>query len=300
MPQGPGQLFEVAAAQNKFSLGDLGGSLTQSTFWVVLVYGIAINLQNFGIDQSYVQRYITARSDSAARGSVWLGAMLYLPIGAAFFFIGTALFAFYQVQPDLLPAAVASRPDAVFPHYISTQLPAGLAGLVIAALCAAAMDSNLNCMSTLFLRDIYQRYIRPDASEREAMRVLYFSTFAFGAVCIGAALAMIQIKSALDVWWELAGIFGGGMLGLFLLGRLSPRADGRAGLIGVGFGLVVILWMTLSPKTAWFPEAWRSPFHSLLVIVFGTLAILVGGLLASLFLASRRQVAAESRVPQTS
>lgn len=300
MPQGPAQVFEIATAQDKFSLGDLGGSLAQSTFWVVLIYGVAINLQNFGIDQSYVQRYITARSDRAARGSVWLGAMLYLPIGAAFFFIGTALFAFYQAQPDLLPAAVASKPDAVFPHYISTQLPAGLAGLVIAALCAAAMDSNLNCMSTLFLRDIYQRYIRPEASEREAMRVLHFSTFGFGAICVGAALAMIQIKSALDVWWELAGIFGGGMLGLFLLGRISQRADSRAGLVGVGCGLAVILWMTLSPKTAWFPEAWRSPFHSLLIIVFGTLAILVGGLVASLFLARPRQVAAGARVPQTS
>jgi solute:Na+ symporter, SSS family len=280
MPGGAPEVLSVAAAHNKFSLGSLEGGFGKSTFWVVLVYGLVINLQNFGIDQSYVQRYVTAKSDAAAARSVWLGALLYLPVGAAFFFIGTALFAFYSAQPELLPAGL--KADAVFPHFISTQLPAGLAGLVIAGLCAAAMDSNLNCMATLFLNDLYRRHLRPQASEREAMRVLYASTLGFGLICVGAALAMISIKSALDVWWELAGIFGGGMLGLFLLGRLVPRAGNRAGLAGVTAGIVVILWMTLSPKLAWWPEALRNPFHGLLVIVVGTLTILVTGGLTAL------------------
>lgn len=285
MPEGPGQVFAIATVHDKFSLGRFDSSLAHATFWIVLVYGIVVNLQNFGIDQSYVQRYLTARSDTAARRSVWLGALLYLPIGAAFFFIGTALFAFYQARPELLPAALqgGARPDAVFPYYISTQLPAGLAGLVIAGLCAAAMDSNLNCMSTLFLQDIYRRYLRPHASEREAMRVLHWSTLGFGLIATTAALAMIRIKSALDVWWELAGIFGGGMLGLFLLGLLSRRAGSRAGLAGVGAGVLVILWMTLSPKIAGFPDALRSPFHGFLVIVIGTLTILGVGLSVTLF-----------------
>jgi SSS family solute:Na+ symporter len=292
MPEGPGQLFDVAVAGDKFSLGGFGGTLAQPTFWVVLVYGLVINLQNFGIDQSYVQRYITARSEPAAKSSVWLGALLYIPFSAVFFFIGTALFAFYQVQPELLPATIdaIAKPDAVFPGYISTQLPAGLAGLVIAALCAAAMDSNLNCMATLFLRDFYQRYLRPVVSEREAMRVLHLSTVAFGLVCIFAGLAMIRIKSALDVWWQLAGIFGGGMLGLFLLGRLSSRADSRAGLGGVIAGVVVILWMTFSPNLSALPETWRSPFHGLLILVFGTVTILVVGLAIAMLTGSRRVI----------
>jgi SSS family solute:Na+ symporter len=279
MPGGAAELFRVAEAHEKFSLGDFGASLAAPTFWVVLTYGIVINLQNFGIDQSYVQRYVTAKSLGAAQRSVWLGALLYLPVGAAFFFIGTALFAYYAAQPQSLPPGIGS--DAVFPHFIASALPAGLAGLVVAGLCAAAMDSNLNCMSTLFLNDIYRRYLRPRASERESMAVLYGSTLVFGAICVGAALAMIRIKSALDVWWELAGIFGGGMLGLFLLGRLVRRADGRAGLIAVGCGVLVILWMTLSPKIPGWPAAWRSPFHGFLVIVFGTVTILASGTLAA-------------------
>jgi len=281
IPGGAARVFEIAEADRKFSLGDFGGGVGQATFWVVLVYGLAINLQNFGIDQSYVQRYITAKSDRAAQRSVWVGALLYLPIGAAFFFIGTALYAFYRVSPELLPAGTGA--DQVFPHYISTQLPAGLAGLVIAGLCAAAMDSNLNCMSTLFLKDIYQRYFRPRATEREAMRVLHLSTLVFGAISVGAAWAMIEIKSALDVWWELAGIFGGGMLGLFLLGFMSARAHARAAAIAVAAGVLLILWMSLSPRWTGSLAAWRSPFHGLLVIVLGTAIILVVGLAVTAF-----------------
>ncbi len=281
MPGGPGELMAVASSADKFSLGSPSFDLTRSTIWVVLLYGLVTNLQNFGIDQSYVQRYITARSDADARRSIWLGALLYIPIGAAFFFIGSALFAYYQVQPALLPPNLKS--DAVFPHFIGHQLPPGMAGLVVAAICAAAMDSNLNCCATLYLCDIHRRYFRPGASEGEAMLVLRTTTVVMGTLSTVAALAMIQVKSALDTWWELAGIFSGGMLGLFLLGILFPRAGNRAGFVGALAGVLVILWMTLSPKWDSFPAAWRSPFHNLLVMVFGTLTILTVGAIASRF-----------------
>jgi SSS family solute:Na+ symporter len=160
-------------------------------------------------------------------------------------------------------------------------LPVGLSGLVVAALCAAAMDSNLNCMATLFLRDIYRRYWRPDCSERESMHVLHFSTLGFGVICTIAAIAMIGNKSALDVWWNLAGIFGGGMLGLFLLGRLSARVTNGAAATGVSAGVIVMLWMALSPQAGWLPQGLRNPFHPLLTIVFGTVAVLVVGALVA-------------------
>ncbi|MCS6863437.1 MAG: hypothetical protein NZT92_24285, partial [Abditibacteriales bacterium] len=115
MPAGPSQIFRIATEHHKFSFGSFGASISTSTFWVVLAYGIVTNLQNFGIDQAYVQRYITARSDRDAGRSVWMGALLYIPISALFFFIGTALFAFYRAQPDLLPPD--TKPDHVFPHF---------------------------------------------------------------------------------------------------------------------------------------------------------------------------------------
>lgn len=298
MPQGPSQLIEIAAAHDKFSLGEMTLNLMQPTFWVVLVYGLFINLQNFGIDQSYVQRYIAARSDADARWSVWLGALIYVPISCIFLWIGTALFAYYHAQPELLPPTLqaevaAGKGDSVFPYFIVAGLPVGITGLLIAAIFAAAMSTlstSLNGAATLTLTDFYKEFVRPQPSDRESMTVLYVSTMIWGIIGTGTALAMIQVQSILDAWWKLAGIFSGGMLGLFLLGVLSRRAGNRSAVISIVLGVTVILWMTLSRTDVW-PKGWaalRSPFNEFLVIVFGTLTILVTGLLLARLLRPSR------------
>ncbi|MCP3997455.1 MAG: sodium:solute symporter, partial [bacterium] len=96
-----------------------------------------------------------------------------------------------------------------------------------------------------------------------------------------AALAMMSVKSALDAWWQLAGIFSGGMLGLFLLGMISRRARNPAAVTGVSVGVLVIVWMTFSPHWTGRLEPLGCPFHSFMTIVVGTLSILLVGLLAS-------------------
>lgn len=286
LPEGPGQLFTLAAAEQKFSLGSFGSSLAEPTFWVVLVYGFTINLQNFGIDQNYVQRYVAARSDAEARKSVWLGGLLYVPVSAVFVFIGTALFAFYSAQPDLLPETYRAEgmADRVFPYFIVTQLPPGVTGLLIAAIFAAAMSTistSLNSSATLLLTDFYQRYLRPEAGERESMWVLHLGTLIWGLLGTGIGLAMINVQAALDAWWTLSGIFAGGMVGLFLLGMISRKASNPAAATGVLLGVLVIVWMTLSPACETLPEPLRSPLHSFLTIVAGTLTILLVGLLVT-------------------
>jgi solute:Na+ symporter, SSS family len=293
MPQGPVQLFEIAWEHHKFSLGSRSPSLAQPTLWVVLVYGVFINLQNFGIDQNYVQRYATARSETQARNAVWLGGLLYVPVSALFLFIGTALFAYYTAQPQLLPDTLSLRetPDAVFPQFIRMQLPVGISGVVVAAIFAAAqstLSSSINGSATLALCDLYRRYARPNAGARESMVVLRLGTLGFGMAGTLAALAMLRVKSALDAWWELASIFSGGMLGLFLLGIISRRATNPAAATGVTVGVLVISWASLSPRLPEAWAAWRSPFHNFMVIVIGTLTILLVGLVVSRFRARHR------------
>ncbi|MCP4220846.1 MAG: sodium:solute symporter [bacterium] len=282
MPGGVAQVFSVAAEHAKFSLGSFDFTLSSPTFWVVLMYGVAVNLQNFGIDQNYIQRYMTARSLKEARKAVLTGALLYIPVSALFIFIGTQLFAYYTVQPGLLPEAIngAAMADKVFPHFIISGLPHGLIGLLMAAIFAAAMssvDSSINSSSTIILTDFYKRYIRKDADDRQSMRVLHISTVCFGILGTGMALLMMDIRSALDSWWKLSGIFSGGMLGLFLLGYFSRKVKNMAAAIATSVGILVIMWMTFSPGS----DVLASPFHSFLIPVIGTLVLFLAGLALS-------------------
>ena len=171
--------------------------------------------------------------------------------------------------------------DKVLPHFIANKLPPGLAGLLIAAIFAAAMssiDTSLNSSATVILSDLYKRYVNPDADERKSMRVLYVATGIMGAAGTGIALAMIGVKSVLETWWTLSGIFAGGLLGLFLLGMICRHAGKPAAVTGVLVGLAVITWMSL-PKIVEIPESLRNPLHGNMTIVVGTLTIFLVGLL---------------------
>ena len=281
-PGGAGEAMQVAAGGNKFSLGSFSIDFTQSTFWVVLIYGIFINLNNFGIDQSFVQRYHTARDDQAAARSVWIGALLYVPVAALFFFIGSMLFSYYEASPALLAELKAAHPegyaDQVLPHFIATQLPTGVAGLLIAAIFAAAMssiDTSLNSSATVTLKDFMQRFFRRGENDKDALRILRASTLVWGILGTGVALAMMGQKSLLDAWWKLSGIFAGGMLGLFLLGLIARTANNAGAVTGVILGVLIIFWMTLAD---YFPEEFRSPFHANMIIVVGTLTIFLTGI----------------------
>ncbi len=274
MPEGPGQVWEIAQAADKFDLGGFRLVLHEPSFWLVLVYGIFINLQNFGVDQGFVQRYATARSEAAAKRSVWLGAWLFLPASTLFFLIGTSLYAFYQAQPDLLPADVAAEPDRVYPYFMVTQLPDGVTGVLIAAIFAAAMssvDTSLNSSATLVHSDFFKR-LRPDMSERQSMRVLRGATLGWGLVGTAAAMAIIGQKSALDAWWNLQGIFGGGLLGLFLLGLIVKKAGNPVAMVSVGLGTAVIAYLALSGQTA---------LHKHFTIILGTSTMVIVGFLLS-------------------
>jgi len=282
MPEGPGQIFEMAVNSpqgNKFSLGSLGTDLTTSTFWVCLIYGIFINLQNYGIDQNYVQRYHTAKSMKDAKFSALFGGYLYIPVSALFFLIGTALYAYYTARPELLPDAIAQKPDYVFPYFIVNGLPVGLRGVLIASIFAAGMSTvatSITSSATIVLTDYYKRF-KKDTTDRQQVRVLQWSSVAVGLIGIVVAIAMLSVQSIIDAWWTLSSIFSGGMLGLFLLGTLSRHIGRGHALAGVIVGVLVIAWISLAkPLNLPGPH-----LHEYLAIVLGTAAIFVTGFLLS-------------------
>ncbi len=312
LPGGVNTIIETGVANNKFSLGSFQLNFKESTFWVVLLYGFFMNLNNFGMDQNYVQRYHTAVSEKQAKKSIWLCVALYVPASLLFFIIGSALFAYYQAQPALiepvkLSAAAEKLGDAasatqiqtlaaslqyadygdkVLPHFMVTAIPAGLVGLIVSAILSAAMStisSGMNASATVFMHDIVIKYFKPGLSEKGKLKTLYITTVLFGLIGLATGLAMIGVKSVLDVWWQLSGIFAGGMLGLFLLGLISKKTGNTAALTAVIIGILVIIWMTFSAK---LPDSWsfaRNVFHGNMIMVIGTLTIFLTGILLTQF-----------------
>jgi len=288
MPEGPGQILSLGSEENKFGLGGWSLNLALPVFWVIFIYGLVENLKNFGVDQNYIQRYLAARSDREAKKALWTGGLIYVPVSALFLFIGTALFAYYSVHSGKLPANLhdPANADRVFPFFIVTQLPVGVRGLLIAAILAAAMstvDSSLNSSATVCVVDFYRRYFKRGASDRKSLLAMRVVTVVLGLLGTAAALAMIRAKSALDVWWQVSAIFGGGMLGLFLLGLLIKRAGHISALSGVIVSIVVISWATFARG---LPEGWRwleCPFHKYLTGLLGAASLVVVGAILAVF-----------------
>lgn len=310
VPGGVSRIIDIGTQENKFSLGSLSPDLTSSTFWVILLYGFFINLNNFGMDQNYVQRYHAAKSAKQAAGSIWLCVWIYVPASLLFFIIGSCLYAYYQVNPELLTVvkeqaalerlgagatreqivqlAQSMQPadygDKVMPYFMVTKIPAGLVGVIVSAILSAAMStisSGMNASATVFTEDIYKRYFNRNATDTQKMRVLYTGTVTFGLLGMLAGIAMIGAKSILDMWWELSGIFAAGMLGLFLLGIISRKAKNQQAVIATVIGVLVICWLTLSPLLDNSFGGFKNPMNKNLTIVIGTLTIFLVGTLLS-------------------
>ncbi len=290
MPDGPGQLFSIASEQGKLSLGSFDLSLSRPTFWVVLVYGLFVNMQNYGIDQNYVQRYMTTKSTAEAVKSTLFGGLLYIPVSFIFVYLGTALISYCTASPGLLPAGTPS--DQVFPHFIVYGLPTGLTGLVIASLFSAGMStvaSSINSSATIVLTDFAKHFVK--LSDKKSMHVLYVTSFVVGTLGILMGLLMMNIDGVLDAWWKLASIFSGGMLGLFLLGVVCKTVERSCAAIAVILGLLVIIWMSLSPLINEGSPfyCFRNTMHTYLTIVLGTVVIFLVGFLLTKWASSSRK-----------
>jgi SSS family solute:Na+ symporter len=253
---GQNYLIQSAFDADKFSFGSWDLSLSSRTVWVMLIYGVTENMRSLLADQNYVQKYCSVRTEREAKRSIWIAMLIYIPLTAIFLYIGTTLFAFYSQGSELAQAGI-TKGDEVFPYFIATQVPAGLKGLIIAAIVAAAMstvDSALNCSATVLLLDFHKRYFNPGIGERASILFLRLGTVVWGVLGTGAALLMIRAKSILDVWWQISGIFGGALLGLFLLAFLQVRLRLWQGLVSIGVSIAVISWGTFARD---LPASWR-------------------------------------------
>lgn len=281
---GPQPLIDSAVRADKFSLGSWDLSLSSRTIWVMVIYGITENLRNLLADQNYVQKYSSVPTERDAKRSIWIAMLIYVPLTAVFLYMGTALFAFYSPAGETLPPEIA-KGDEIFPYFIATQVPTGLKGLIIAAIVAAAMstvDSALNCSATVLLLDFCKRYFRPEIGERGSVIFLRSATVVWGLIGTGFAILMIRAKSALDVWWQISGIFGGGILGLFILSMLRVRLRLWQGLVSIAVSIAVISWGSFARD---LPAGWKwaqCDLDPIIIGAVGTAALMVVAIVLSL------------------
>jgi len=187
--QGPVNAIQTAWENGKMSMGPYDWDFTRLTFWVMAINGIFYAIQKYGTDQTIVQRFLLAKSNSKAIKAALMGALLCVPVWALFIFIGTLLWSFYNNAGFELPEGIAG--DKVFPYFIMSQLPAGVTGLILAALISAAMsslDSDLNCLAAVGVEDYYRRFKR-NATDKQCLNVgkiivTICGFFAIGIACL--------------------------------------------------------------------------------------------------------------------
>lgn len=267
-------IIETAQLDGKFNAFDLTTSLKEPTVWVMLLGGFFMNLTTYGTDHTMVQRYLVTSSKSEAQKSIWIGALLTIPSTLIFFFMGTALFVFYKMNPTALNSHFISN-DAIFPWYIVTQLPTGISGILIAAIFAAAMSSlssSMNAGAASFSNDIYDRFGL--GKNRDALRVARWSTFTIGSLGILFAffMATYDIKSLWDEFNKILGLVFGSLGGVFLLGILTRKANSKGVLIGVLISFTIQILISR-----------HETVHFLLYAASGVISCFISGYIASLF-----------------
>ncbi|MBQ2121960.1 MAG: sodium:solute symporter [Bacteroidaceae bacterium] len=241
---GFGGFVDIAIADSKLQLFDWSLDYRSATFWVIILGGMANNLISYTSDQTVIQRYLTTKDEKSARQSIMMNGVMSVFISVAFFAIGAGLYTFFKTHPAELDYTMA-KADTIFPFFMMSQLPAGLAGLLIAAIFAATMStisSNINSVATAFSVDFYKRW-RPNTSDKSMLNVARYACLISGVIGMGIALLMAtwEILSLLDFFQEILGLLSSGLGGLFLMGIFFPRIGGKSALIGFIAGVVSVL-----------------------------------------------------------
>ena len=287
MPGGIGAAFELAAAKHKFSLGSTSFDLTnKASIWVMSLYGFFFYLQKYAADQTLGQRYLIAKTDRDAIKGVALGALLCVPAWVLFMLIGTLVWAYYQLSHEVLPAFV-DKPDKIFPYFLTTKIPPGLAGLFMAALFSAAMSmlsSDLNCLSVVGVEDYYRK-LRPNTTDTHRLFVGKLIVGICGVLAVLVAVIIAwKSERVLSFWFTTSSIVGGGLAGLFLLAFLFPRANKQGAIIGIAACLIFTTVATLTTGKDRVLDLGRFnfPWASVMIGVVAHLVLVVFGYLGSL------------------
>jgi SSS family transporter len=240
---------DVAARDGKLRFFNPSFDMTaELTLWASLLGGLVLLLSQYGVDQAEMQRFLTTPSVRTSQAAITSAMVFSAVIGFALFMLGTALYVFYLQHPEKGGFAVA--PDRVFPKFIVEELPPGLTGLVLAGVFSAGMStvsSILHSLSTVMMSDFYGRLTGRDAPVSFAR----MTTIGTGLLCTGLALVADRLGNLLVASTTVNNLFGGPLVGVFLVGMLTRSVNGSGACLGGLAGFVVAVWLAAGTEVSW-------------------------------------------------
>lgn len=274
VPGGMATAFEVAKQNGKLSLVNLSTDPSQLTsIWACLLGGSVLALAPLATDQAVLQRLLTTRSQKDCQQSVIVQAVVVVPITLLLYLSGVALYSFYHTRPEGLGGL--GNLDGIVPWFVMRELPRGIAGLVLACIFAASMavmSAGINSLTTATTVDFYQRLFRPEASSEHYAVVGRVGTVVWGCVATGLALLTERAGDLMIAYTRISSVISGPMLGVFLLGMLSRRANTPGVLLGAFAGVVAVIATTLLTTWSWL---YHGPVGAAVTLAVGSGASLI-------------------------
>ena len=275
IPGGWANVAAVAGGAGKFRIFEFGFSPTMHffsqtyTFWAGLAGGCFLTMASHGTDQLMVQRLLSARDEAQSRTALLSSWLVIFFQFSLFLVIGILLFVYYQDAHLPVPAVK----DRIYPEFVWHNLPAGVSGLVTAAILAAAMANLSAALNSLASTTVID-FIRPlrGGAETGDLKLARAMTVLWGVVLVAIGLLARHWGSVLESGLSIASVTLGLLLGVFLLGVLTKRVGEGAAITGVLAGLAAILYVRYATPIAW---TWW--------VLIGSVATFVAGYGASFF-----------------
>ena len=273
---GLGGAWQLASEAGKLSVFNVGwGMKDPNLLWAAVLNGIFGSMAAFGTDQELMQRLLTLETRRESQKTLILTIFTSFPVTWLYLALGTLLFAFYGQNPAL---PLPENADKILSHFTVHVLPAGLKGLVLAAVVLASIDSPLSSLSSSFITDIYRPLIKQEGSERHYLLASRLSVLCFGLLL--AVIAWLCAAGSGRMLWlafKINGVTAGSLLGVFLLGLMTRRVANRSNVVAMLFSAA------LAGLVLYLSEKGMAPIGWSWVIVIGTVSTFtLGWLLAPL------------------
>ena len=271
IPGGWGAVTTASLAGNKFSVFNLGfengisGFFSQPyTLLGGLIGGAFLSMASHGTDQLIVQRLLSTKSLRDGQKAIVGSGVIVIIHFAIFLLVGVMLYAFY--------GKLDFKSDEIFPLFIINVLPAGISGIIVAGLFAAAMSTLAGSMTSLAsstMHDLYIPFFGKNLDDQKQLRISrMFTIFWAGMLVISAILFMESSRAVVEIALSIASFTYGGLLGTFLLGILNKKAKQEDALAGFVAGIFIMISVISLKLVAW---TWYTIIGVIATLLIGSL-----------------------------